>query len=264
MIEPYVTKIIIVDQEFIEDVKQSSMRDLEEFSSPGLDTKVITLPLIAKEDIQLLTQLVDPSDIRPGNIVVKPSYTDQFVPVDAFAEDIVVRKFGLLVQFCVALGARKVSISSIEDVSLDSEDKSGVEVGISADSSVFKAEAGVGVKQSNATDELRKSIMKLNTEAEGGAPDFEEAERLMRQYGLHRDSLFADIMGMCRVKTNKLRRHELTLDFSKDVKRVFDSSIGAKIKVMSKVYGGKVDFEKTRKSVEKNKTATKLSVVVEF
>jgi hypothetical protein len=264
MIESYVTKVVLVDREFMEDVRQSSLRDYEEFSNPGLDTMVVTLPIATKEEKQALVKFIDPSDIRPGRIVVKPSYTDKFVPVDAFAEDLVLRKYGLLVQFCVALGARKVSISSMEDVGLEAADKSGTKFSATAEAPLGQAEIGGGIAQSSKADEFRKSIMKLNTEAEGGAADLEEAERMMGRYGLERDALFADIMAMCRVRTNKLRKHELTLDFSQDVKRVFDSSITAKLKVMGKLYGGNADFEKTKHSIERNRSATKLSVTVEF
>lgn len=264
MIEPYIRKIIIVDQNFLDDLKCTSITDYLEFSDPGIDTHIVTLPLQAPEDIDALIQYVDPSAIRPGNIVVKPGYTDQFVSLDNFAEDMVYRKYGLFVHFCIALGAKKVSISSIEDVGLEANETDSVGGGVSGSIPGGKVEANAKFKQSNLTEDFRKSIMKLNTEAQGGEPNLEVAEKLMNRYGLHRDSLFNDLLNMCIVSTNQLRKHEISLDFSTDVKRVFDSSIQAKIKMMNKLYQGQADFEKTRKSLAKNNSATKLTVVVEF
>lgn len=263
MIEPYINKIIIVDDEFLSDLKHESRNDYQKFLRPNIDTKVLTLPLEPSE-IEAITPFIDPSSIRPGSIVVKPGYTDQFVSIDSFAEEIIHRKYGLFLQLCVALGAKKISITSIDDVSLEDKDANSFGGGVSASTPMVEAEANIRVKQSSQSDDFRKSVMKLITEAEGGEPNFVEADRLMTQFGLQKDSLFTDILNMCRGGTNRLLRHEVSLDCSKDVKRVFDSTLDANIKVMSKLYGGKAEFDKARSSVEKNKVVTRLSVVVEF
>lgn len=264
MIEPYIRKIIFVDQQFLDDLKCTSITNYLEFSDPGIDTHVVTLPLRPPEDIGALIQYVDPSAIRPGSVVVKPGYTEHFVPLDTFAEDLVSRKYGVFVQLCIALGAKKVSVSSIEDVNLEASEIASTGGGAGASIPGGGVEVDTKFKQSSLTDDFRKSIMKLNTEAQGGEPNFEVAEKLMNRYGLHKDSLFNDLLNMCMVSTNRLHKHEISLDFSTDVKRVFDSSIQAKIKMMSKLYQGQADFEKTRKSLAKNNSATKLTVVVEF
>jgi hypothetical protein len=259
----HIRKIIFVDKIFLEDLNQISRRDLEEFSYPGLDTKVIELPL-SPTNVDEVTALVDPSAIRPGSIVVRPGYTDQFVPVDAFSEDLMNRKYGLFVQLCIALGAKNVSVSNIDNVSLGSDSEMGMEAGVDVRAPLASGSAEFSSKKSGLTENVRKSIMEMKTSACGGEPDFEKADTIIRQYGLQKDSLFMDMLGMCRVTTNRLSRHELSLDFSTDVKRIFDSSIHAKIKVMSKLYEGNVDFEKAKRSVERTRTATKLSVVVQF
>jgi hypothetical protein len=263
LIAPYVNKVIFVDNLFLENLGQISRMDLDYFSNPELDTKVVSLPLPPSE-IEEVTSSIDPSAIRPGSIVVRPGYTDQFVPVDSFSEDLVHRKFGLFVRLCIALGAKKVSITSIEDVSLGASDDVSTSVELGGSAPLGKAKTEFKSKQSSLSDDFRKSIMKLTTEARGGEPDLEAAETLMSKYGLKKDSLFTDILDMCKVVNNRLSRHEVSLDFSTDVKKVFDSSIQAKIQIMSQLYQGKADFERVRASVEKTSTATKLSVVVEF
>lgn len=264
MIEPYITKVIIVSERFLDDLGQSSITDLDEFANPGLDTRIISLPLRSPTEIEMLSRIMDVSDIRPGRIVVKPSYSDQFVGVDGFSEDLVLRKYGLFVQLCHALGARKVVIKDIEDINLEINSGLAANAKLNASAPSGAAQASVEARRSSSNDELRKSIREIKTEAKGGVPDIPAAERLIEQYGLRHDSLFTDLTNMCKITTNKLSRHELYLDFSKDVRKVFDSSIQAKVGLMGKFYGGGLDFERTKSALEKNRTATKLSIVVEF
>lgn len=259
----YVRKIIFVDKVFLEDLNQISRRDVEEFSDPGLDTRVFELPL-SQMNIDEVIAVVDPSAIRPGSIVVRPGYTDQFVPVGDFSEDLMNRKYGLFVQLCIALGAKHVSISNIENVSLGTDGQAGMGAGLGGNTPLAGGSAEFSLQTSELEASVQKNIMQMKTSAHGGEPDFEKAEAIIQLYGLQKDSLFMDMLGMCRGTTNRLSRHELSLDLSTDVKRIFDSSIHAKIKVMSKLYEGNADFEKARRSVERTRTATKLSVVVQF
>lgn len=263
MIEPYINKIIIVDEEFLSDLKHESRTDYLQFLKPKIDTKILTLPLKYSE-VEAITPLIDPSYILPGTIVVRPSYTNHFVSIDSFAEEIIQRKYGLFSQLCKVLGAKKVSITSIDDVSLEDNDATSFGGGVGASIPIGKADANIKVKQSSQSDNFRKSVMKFIIDADGGEPNFIEADRLIAQFGLQKDSLFTDLLNMCRCGTNRLRKLEVSLDCSKDVKRVFDSTLNANIKVMSKLYGGKAEFDKARSSVEKNKVVTRLSVVVEF
>lgn len=262
--ESYISKIIIVDERFLDDLKQASITDFEDFSNPSLDTKIISLPLRDGADIAALSRVVDVSEIRPGSVLVKPGYSDQFVAVDSFSEDLVLRKYGLFVQLCHALGAKTVSVKGITDVELEERSKMATAARLKVTGFVAGGSAELESHESILNDDLRKSIMEIRTEAHGGTADIEAAENLIAQYSLHKDSLFTDLVNMCKLTKNRLSRHELNLDFSKDVKKVFDSSIQAKVDVMGKFYGGGIDFERTRNAFAKNRTATKLSIIVEF
>ncbi|MYM65700.1 hypothetical protein GTP45_02485 [Pseudoduganella sp. FT55W] len=264
MIEPYVSKVIIVDQRFLEDVGQASRTDLAEFTNPGMDTKVISLPLSSNDDMLALTRIIDASAIRPGSIVVKPGYTDHFVPVDTFAKELVHRKYGLFVQLCIALGAKKVAVTNIEEVDIEADDKSSTSATLGVNAPVASGDAEFKSAASNSSNDSSKSITRVATEAGGGAADLGLAAKLLDQYGLHGDSLFTGIYNLRAVGNNNVTKHELSLDFSNDVRRIVDSSIQAKIKVMSKLYGGQADFERVRKSIEHIKHATRLSILVEF
>lgn len=264
MIESYVQKIVVVDQQFLDELKSSSLTDYKSFATPDIDTKIITLPLADSKSITELSRVIDLSELRSGNILVKPGYTDQFVPVDEFSEDLVLRRYGVLVQLCIALGAKKVKISNIEDVNLENLDSTNIGGSLHIGTPIGDIEGGVKNSQISKNEAVLQSIMKMHTDASGGEPNLNEADHIMDMYGLRRESLFMDIYNMCRVSTNRLIRHEVSLDFSKDIKRAFDSSLQAKVKAMSKLYQGKAEFEKAKSCMEKNKSATKLSVTIEF
>lgn len=264
MITTFANKLIFVDQRFLDNLSQTSMTEWDEFSNPGLDTAVIPLPLSSAEDITELTRLVDTSAIRPGNIVVKPGFSDQYVPVEHFAEDLALRKYSLFVRLCVALGAKRVFVKHADSVSLNSGSETVTNAKMGASAPVGKINAGVEGKGATEDSRIEQSLMSIKTEALGGEPDLEEATRLMDQFGLHKDTLFLTIFGLRNHAQNRASKHELEMDFSQDLKKVLDSSLQAKVKVMSHLYEGKIDFERARKSIEKTKTATRLTITVEF
>jgi hypothetical protein len=263
MIESYVQKVIFVDEPFLEGLKQKSMTDYLAFNAPQVDTKVIALP-VPEADLNQLVQLMNPSDILPGSILVKPDYSDRFMSVEAFAEKHAERKYSLWVLLCLALGAKKVSVINVEEVRLESEEHSLTAAQVGGTSPVMAGEAGFKSGQASLNDEARKSILNIKVDASGGEPDLDEAERILSKHGLHKDDMFQRMYDMRSLKTNSLTKKEFSLDLSTDVKRVFDTSLKAKIKAMSTLYGGIAEFDKASKATEKGQTALKLSVLVEF
>lgn len=262
-IKPYTSKVFIVDEAFMGDLKQRSQTEYALFADPGIDSEILRLPL-AGEAIESVIRVIDPSAIHAGNIVVKPSYSDEFVPIGQVSEDVVLRKYGLFVQLCVLLGAKKVAVASVEGVKLESTNDRKAGLAFSGGGFGVEHEASGHMDQSSLSKTFQESIMRLNTEADGGEPDLKAAEALMSRYGLHKDTLFNGLLTMRQTCSNKLRRHELTLDSARDMNRIFDRSMGVKLEVMSKLYKGKAEFEYTRKSIEEGKHATQLSVTVEF
>ncbi|WP_286736597.1 hypothetical protein [Pseudomonas sp. PGPPP4] len=263
MIEAYTQKIFFVDNDFLEDLREESLAEFKEFIEPQVDTQIIKLPATG-EQINELIAYMPPSEIRVGNVIAKAGYTDQFGSIDEFAEDYALRKYRLWVQLCITLGAKKVSVKDIEDVSIEQQDKSDLDVGLSVTSPIGSGEAGVKRNSNKASDEVNKRTMGLTAEATGGQPDLEAAEEMLKQYGLFKDDMFRSIYEMRRLKSNQLTKHEFTLDLTKDIKRMFDSSTKAKLSAMSKIYKGRVDVSVASKSLEKARTAMKLSIVVDF
>ena len=263
MIESYTQKVIFIDENFLNELKQNSLSDYESFESPVFDTKIIKLPSTAEEANELMRHM-HPSEIKVGSILVKPGYTDQFIPIDSVADDCAVSKYQRWVELCIALGAKKVSISNIEDVSLELDNKMHTSVSLAGTGVVAEGQAGLALDRTQKTNDVRKYIMQFNAEATGGAPDLAQAERILNQYNLQKDGMFRSIVEMRKVQNNQLKKHEFSLDLSKDVKRILDSSIKAKAKLMSKIYAGQAEFDKANETLEKQRTALKISVVVEF
>src|SRR5690606_11993468 len=97
MIKSYVGKLIFVDDPFLSELREYSETEFSSFMNPVVDTKIINISSESDSYIEDLVNYVDPSELRPGNIVMKPAYSSRFVSVDCFAEDIVYRKYSLFV-----------------------------------------------------------------------------------------------------------------------------------------------------------------------
>jgi hypothetical protein len=264
MIDKHIQKIVVVDQGFMTDLKSTSITDFNTFSNTSIDTKVISLPVTDKNELASLFEVLNPSDLQPGNVLVRPQYFDQFVPIDAFSEELVPRRFGVFAQLCIALGAKEVKVSNVDQVDIEQSKQSTSSANATASIPTGGVEGNFNKDISEKFDEISRSIMALHTLAQGGEANLTEADRILDMYGLRREALFMDIYNMRRVTTNKLNSHQVSFDFTKDMNRIFDDSLKIKLQVMSKLYEGKAEFQKTQKSIEKNKHATKLTVLVEF
>lgn len=263
MIDSYVNKLIFVDEEFMRELKQESVTVFQEFNNPSPDTQVIKLPLEG-EQLALLVQSMDISEIKPGNILVKPGYTNRFWRIEEFSENHVLTKYSLWIRLCVALGAKHVKVQDIKDVNTEAGYDSAIAAEVSASSPIAKGSLDVSAKKSSRENEIRQQIMDISADAEGSEPNLEAAERILQRYNLFHDDLFMSIYEMRELKTNPLKRHEFALDFSSDFKKVFDSSIKSKLDVMAKVYKGRIALDSQENAFNNAKTAMKLSILVEF
>lgn len=263
MIESYANKLIFVDEKFMQELKQESVTVFQEFENPTPDTQIIKLPL-QSEQLAYLVQSMDISEIKPGNILVKPGYTKRFWRIEEFSENHVLSKYRLWIQLCVALGAKRVQVKDIKDVSTEAGSDSALKAEVSASSSMAKGNADVSSKKSSRENEIRQQIMDISAEAEGSEPNLEAAEKILQRYNLFQDDMFMSIYEMRELRTNPLKKHEFALDFSSDLKKVFDSSIKTKLDVMAKVYKGRVALDSQESAFNSARTAMKLSILVEF
>ena len=263
MIKSYTDKLIFVDDQFMRDLEQESVTDLVKFENPDPDTQIIRLPLVPDE-LTELTNYIDISEVKVGNILVKPGYSNKFIQIEDFAEDNTLRKYRLWVQLCIALGAKKVSVTDIQKVIVDSGEVSTTNVDASGKVTVVSADADMTVKKSSHEDELKEKITKISAVAQGSMPNLEAAKRILKDYKLLNDDMFVSIYEMRELGFNPLKEHKFELDFAKDLKKVFDTSIKAKFDVMAKVYKGRVALDAKSNAFNNARTATKLVINVEF
>lgn len=264
MIEPYTQKIFFVDNELLADLKQDSIVEYKNFMTPQIDSRMIVIPDLSAQQINELITYVPATEIRVGNVLAKTGYTNQFGPLDEFAGDHATRKFRIWVQLCIALGAKKVAVKNIEKIHIQNQDQSDINVDGSLKAPVVSADVSFKRKTSEEENAINEKILSLAAEATGGEPDLAAAEEILTFYDLHKDDMFRSMYEMRRIKSNTLLRHDFTLDLTQDMKRMFDASTKAKLKVMSKICKGGIDASVVNKSLEKSQTALKLSIVVEF
>lgn len=263
MIDSHVKKVIFVDKPFLHKLECLSEKEYQGFINPDIDTRVITLPIQANE-VSELVNYIDPSDIKAGAVLVKSDYTKNYTTIDNFSEDVVFQKFELFVRLCIVLGAKEVLVSNIENIEIKNNIYSELKLKARADYSFIDAELGVNTSNTDNIESVKNSVMRLNTKAQGSEPDFEEANKIMNEYKLAKDSLFSNIYNMRKMLTNPLVSHDLVLDFSNDYKKTFDSSLSASINIMSRIYKGNASFELAKKSLEDIRSYTKLTVTVNF
>lgn len=263
IINDYIQKVIFVDEDFLKELEKDSITKYQKFQCPEVDIKIIKLPLNDDERGEVF-KCIHPSKVRVGNFLAKPSYSRHFVSIDQFTEDNAISKYRLWVELCLALGAKKVCITNIENVSLEAESDSALSVGISGSHPVASAEASLAVSKTSRDDEIKKKIMKFSASAAGGEPDIDAAQQIINEHNLSDDDMFMSVFRMRKLRMNPVLTHEFELDFSNDIKNVFDSSMKAKLDVMSKFYSGSLDFENQKNTFNNTNTAIKLSVAVDF
>lgn len=263
MIKNYTQKIFFVDEPLLEEVNHSSLSEYNKFTQPDIDTQVITLPLESGE-VDALVEYIDPSEIRVGNVLAKAGYTNQFVPISDFSKDHVLRKYRLWLKFCLALGAKKVSIESAENVSLEAANNSSISASIHGKTTMGEADAKLENNTSSGNDEVRKEIMDIKAEAAGSDADIVTAEKILNDHKLKNDDMFTSIFEMRKLTLNPVLSHEFTLDFSKDLKRVFDSSTKARLNVISKFFDGAAEVDMAKSSLNSSQSAIRLSVKIDF
>jgi len=263
MIEPYTKKIILVDESFMNDLESVSQTQFDQFNEEQLDTKIITLPL-KEEPLQSLIGVTDPSNIKVGEILVRPNYSNRFINLASFSEDNTVRKYRLWTRLCVALGAKKVVIKHVEDANVSTGD---------IDSTKFDAGASIngdgGGGKVDSTDksfseDIEAKILKMDITAQGSEPNLDVARNFIDKYNLNNDDMFTSLFELREFNFNPINEDTFELDFSNDIKQIFDSRFDAQLDVMLKVFSSKVELERVQSSIKNSKKAVKLSVQVVF
>lgn len=263
MIKPYTQKIFFVDEHFLTELRESSQIEYERFMKTELDTQIICLP-VEDEVIDGLLKSVDARDIRAGNVLLKTQYSDQFAPAEEFSESAAINKFLQWQSVCVALGAKSVSVKSVESTQVEEQSTTSLDANLVAGIMANELSAAGNHSTARANDALKSKMVTMEVKAVGGPPDLEAAKEIMTKNGLARDSLFQSVCNMREVSSNQLLSQSFMLDTTGDIKKTFDSSTKAKLSAIAKLYNASADMSFVENSLEKSKEAVKISVSVEF
>lgn len=263
--DKHISKIIFVDNDFIDGYKSKDPAGYRDFNNPPLDTKIIQVSDNDTVSHLLDSNLVEAGQIRSGNVVIKsPCRSNHFIPLSDLSEDIAVRKYDIFHTFCMALGAKTVSVHHIEsnDYTASLAEKIDADIKAKTPMGGFDANFHSG-KNKKTTDAVKKKVMVVS-EAKGGPPDLEKAKEIIMRYGLQHDSLFESLYELCEITNNPLSSREFFIDTSKDLEKLVDSSLKARLDVVGKIYSAGGGVSSSSVGIEKNLVAFQLRVKVEF
>lgn len=264
MIKKYANKILVVDDDLLMDLKNQSITDYELITAEGdISTQLIKLP-ITDAQADLLDGLVDFSDLKQGVVLFKNNYSKSFDLAEDFTENVVLKKYGLFVRLCLALGAKSVNISDIEDDAQSAKAKSEWNASLKVKSPMAGGGASVNASNSELKAKATKSVAKFMAHASGGEPDLEAAQRLISDYKLHREQIFTDLYAFKELKKNYISSYEVEMDFTSDVKVIEDSALAAKVNVMAKIYSGSASVKKVKNFEQEGKISKILKIHVQF
>lgn len=261
----HISKIIFVDDDFVSEFKSKDLKGYHEFIDAPLDTKIISLSSRSELDELLELDVVDAGQIRAGNIVVKsPCRANYYIPLSDLSEDVAVRKYDIFNAFCIALGAKKVSVAHFESNDYSSSFTDNTNAEASASTLAGGVQGEFNHDKSKKTAEIVEKRVGVGSDAEGGAPDIEKAKGFITKYGLQHDSLFESLLESCELTNNRLLSKEFLIDTSKDLEKIVDRSIKVRLEAMSKIYSAGGGFNASSVAIDKIFVAFQLRVKVEF
>jgi hypothetical protein len=261
----YISKIIFVDDDFVEEFKSKDLAGYKSFNNAPMDTRIVSLS--SKDEIDELLQLnvVDAGQIKPGNVVVRSPYRSNFfIPLPDLSEDLAVRKYDIFNAFCISLGAKKVSVNHVELDEVTSLASGSINAGVSGSVPLVKGNAQLNINQKEEIKENLKKKVGVVSMAEGGKPDIEKAGEIIKRYNLEHDSLFESLLESCSLSNNRLLSKDFLIDTSKDMKKLVDFSMKARFDAIGKIYSVGAHYENSSTLFEENLFSFQLRVTVEF
>ena len=263
--EKYISKIIFVDDELVGELKSKEMAEHNKFMKVSLDTKIISLSDDDSVRELLSLDCVDAGQIKSGNVVVKsPCRASYFIPLVDLSEDIAVRKYDIFHAFCIALGAKRVSIAHVESDAFEEHSVDETSAKMHAKTPLGKVDAKFEKCEKNRSASVFDKKVGVVSEAEGGVPDLVSARAIIDKYGLQHDSLFESLYEARGLSNNRLLSKEFLIDTSKDLEKLIDESLKAKLDVVSKLYSAGGSFISLSQNAVKSLVAFQLHVKVEF
>lgn len=160
---------------------------------------------------------------RPGTFLVQsPFDADLYEELEAAPQEFALAKHFYFTLLCQLLGARTVTVEQVQCET--STTKRTMEVG--------GKRGGVGSADAKVeSDQLAKlaARLELEHEFEGGPPDVDAAETLLRRTGLAADPTMRGLLEMRSYARNALREQRYVIDLASETRRSL--SVAAKVKL---------------------------------
>jgi hypothetical protein len=215
-------------------------------------TRVVAVPLRSpdNEDPALLAVI---SELRPATVLIRNTWAGgAYIGAAAAYETISLAKFNLFANVCQILGATRLEVKELREVS-----HSGIITGKVA----FKASAadGNGSLSSESSKRLAQSIQGLWV-WQSGKGNAAQADAYVRAEHIAGDPVIAGLIQQRRYASNALKQHVLKLNITSEAQR----AIQAALEVNSVLGRFGPAFKSTFDSLRKHNEQLVLDVNVEF
>jgi len=194
----------------VEDIEQSHYDSEVAKLITNDEVYVLGHPFRPEGPVPLAIQnLLDSNVISPGTVLVQSPFETDIYEKAAVAEDrFAFAKYSCFLELCQHLGACEATVEQVELHRTDEKGKTSVEF------AVPQASGEVDIKDEHLK-ELTTKVIRY-AKYPGGAPNIEEAEKLLRSRGLFGDYTMRSLLDRRRNSANPLLEDSLTLDLSSE------------------------------------------------
>lgn len=216
--EPWQRKAILVLSQH--DIQKCSYED--DGDAVLLNEEVFPLAFPINDSNPLVQALVRSGLARPGALLLQNPY-DQDLYEDATdaSRRFALAKFTVFSQLCMHLGARSVSVRSVEVKTTSTKNEFAIAVG-------YKGVDGKAKVSFDAYERL-KAEMNLEDSFVGGPPDVPSAQALLSRTALSTDPVVRTLVEMRQVLSNSLAHRSLALDLSSETRRTIAIATSVKL-----------------------------------
>lgn len=188
-----------------------------------------------------LQTLIDDDLITKGQILIQNPYDkERYVRMIDAEKNLFIEKWQLFSTFCGVLGAKKVSVETIETIVEESDQNAN-----------FKAEGivhGANISSQKQSKNSWLNEKNLENKFDGATPDIEKAEKFLRIHHLQSDMNLRSLIRM-REGHNPLKEHTLKITLGEEFKDSFDLAFSLKLPAASLGISYKQATSRLQKSV---------------
>jgi hypothetical protein len=200
--------VVVLEQHEIENCSRKGETQILTDSQ----THVLVYPITDDDVGPALTNILDAGLNRPGTALIQsPFDLDEYVDAAEASQRFALAKHMLLSNFCQLLGATRVSVTQM-DIDTNGKLKS---MKVDGGRLVAIAESSL---EKTANDSLC-SQLSLVDEYEGGEPNVEEAEKLLRSRRLAGDPNMKSLLQARKAAGNPLTKRTLTVNLSTEANK---------------------------------------------